>query len=221
VKFECSRLDQALRDQDSALLDAARRHAESCPACREQLEQWDGVSTAASLLRHREESPELWERIRESLTAESTRLAAKPTWPVRLRETFSQHWMFPMAAAAVLVIAAASSWVMLRPTEPSAQRQFLTERALREVEASEAAYIKSIDNLSRLAQPCLDDRSPLMAAYREKLVVLDSAISEIRDAAEGNRLNAYLQAELVSLYQEKQKTLKEVLRHAHELQQSN
>ncbi len=110
---------------------------------------------------------------------------------------------------------------MLRPTEPSTQRQFLTERALREVEASEAAYIKSIDNLSRLAQPGLDDRSPLMAAYREKLVVLDSAISEIRDAAEGNRLNAYLRAELVSLYQEKQKTLKEVLRHAHELQQSN
>jgi uncharacterized protein involved in exopolysaccharide biosynthesis len=74
--------------------------------------------------------------------------------------------------------------------------------------------VQSIDNLAKLAEPMLDQSSsPLMANYREKLTVLDAAIADIRDNLERNRLNARLNAELASLYHEKQQTLQEVLRY--------
>jgi hypothetical protein len=44
--------------------------------------------------------------------------------------------------------------------------------------------------------------------------VLDAAIADLKDNLERNRLNARLSLELVSLYQEKQKTLQEVLQNA-------
>jgi hypothetical protein len=56
--------------------------------------------------------------------------------------------------------------------------------------------------------------SPLADAYREKLVVLDSAIADLKTTIESNRYNAYLQTQLASLYGEKQKTLEEWLNHA-------
>jgi hypothetical protein len=54
----------------------------------------------------------------------------------------------------------------------------------------------------------------MAAAYREKLALLDSAISEAKATVEQNRYNTYLRAELASLYQEKQKTLQEWLQNA-------
>jgi hypothetical protein len=96
-----------------------------------------------------------------------------------------------------------------------ASRQFLTEQALQDVQVSEAAYVRSIDRLAKIAEPVLDQSpSPLIANYREKLTVLDAAIADLKDNLARNRLNARLSTELVSLYQEKQKTLQEVLQNA-------
>lgn len=53
-----------------------------------------------------------------------------------------------------------------------------------------------------------------MAAYRDKLQLLDQAIAETRAAAAGNRLNAQVQNQLAALLHEKQRTLKEVLNYA-------
>jgi hypothetical protein len=54
--------------------------------------------------------------------------------------------------------------------------------------------------------------SPLMMSYREKLLVLDSAIAECRARIDRNRFNARLRRELLSLYQEKQHTLQQVMK---------
>jgi hypothetical protein len=94
-------------------------------------------------------------------------------------------------------------------------RELLTEHALTDVREAESAYAKSIEKLSALAAQELErSPSPVAAAYREKLTMLDSAIADAKTTVEQNRYNTYLRAELASLYQEKQKTLQEWLRNA-------
>jgi hypothetical protein len=115
-----------------------------------------------------------------------------------------------LAAAAVVLIAA----LLFRPwRQPS--REFLTDEALQQVQQAESAYARSIEKLSRVAGPGIEQSpSPLAAAYREKLALLDSEIDELKATAEGNRYNVFLQTQLASLYREKQKTLQEWLDYA-------
>jgi hypothetical protein len=208
MNFDCRHLDDALREDDPELMAAAREHAASCEACRLQLQSWDEISAAARELHHEWESPGLWDRIEASL----------PARPTRFRLSYP-GWRLFASAAAVLLLTASSLWLLLKPAAPrpvtTVSRQFLTEQALQEVQVSEAAYVRSIDRLARIAEPVLDQSpSPLIANYREKLTVLDAAIADLKDNLERNRLNARLSTELVSLYQEKQKTLQEVLQNA-------
>jgi len=99
-----------------------------------------------------------------------------------------------------------------RTPEQERERRLLTEVALGEVERAETNYIRSIERLSKLAAPKLQSAdSPLLANYREKLLVLDSAIAECRAQLDQNRFNAHLRRELLVIYQMKQATLTEVL----------
>ena len=118
-----------------------------------------------------------------------------------------------MAAAAVVVLAAAllQPWRSGKP----ANRDFLTENALQEVQQAERAYARSIEKLSAVASQDLERSStPLAAAYREKLTLLDSGIAELKATVESNRYNTYLQTELAGLYRQKQLTLQEWLQNA-------
>ena len=56
--------------------------------------------------------------------------------------------------------------------------------------------------------------SPLAAAYREKLLLLDSEIADLNANVDTNRYNTYLQNQLASLYREKQQTFQEWLKNA-------
>lgn len=167
------------------------------------------ISRAARGLRRQWESPHLWPRIQAALTAEAAR-ADRRSGSARVRA-----WITLASAAAVLVLGVT---VLLRvhaprPAVPAeAERRLLTERALREVERTEGDYVRSIDALSRVAEPKVDDPdSPLMMSYREKLLLLDSAIAECRARIDGNRFNARLRQELLSLYREKQRTLQQLM----------
>lgn len=211
MNFDCTQLEDALREDDPLSMAAARAHAETCEACRTQLRSWDELSIAARDLHHEWDSPGLWNRIDASLPARRSRF--------QVMNPAHVDWRILLSAAAVLLLTISSLWLLLRPAAPrpgmAASRQFLTEQALKEAEVSEAAYVRSIDNLARLAEPVLDQSpSPLMANYREKLTVLDAAIADLKENLEHNRLNARLSTELVSLYHEKQLTLQEVLNHA-------
>ena len=84
-----------------------------------------------------------------------------------------------------------------------------------EVQLAESAYARSIEKLSAVAGESLQKSpTPLADAYREKLVLLDSAIADLKANVEHNRYNVYLQTQLASLYREKQKTLQEWLENA-------
>lgn len=211
MDFDCTQLEGALREEESLLMEAARAHAESCEACRDQLRSWDELTVAAKLLHQEWDSPELWNRINVALPAGSSRF--------NTGTGIRGGWRLFLSAAAVLLLTVSSLWLLRRPPTlrpiTAASRQSLTEQALKEARLSEAAYVHSIDNLAKLAEPVLDQSSsPLMATYREKLTILDAAIADLNDNLERNRLNARLSAELASLYHEKQLTLQEVLRHA-------
>src|SRR5439155_8189904 len=92
-----------------------------------------------------------------------------------------------LAAAAVTAMAL----VLLRPWQSApAGQDFLTDSALREVQQAESAYARSINKLTAIAGPGLEQSpSPLAAAYREKLLLLDSAIQELKANVAGNRYN--------------------------------
>jgi anti-sigma factor RsiW len=210
----CADLQAALRGDDPELTEAFARHAEGCPDCRLELALWKEISAAAPSLRKSWASPELEGRIRADLRAEA-----------RAKRRIAPVLWLPLAAAAALVLAlGARSWLNpgLRPerreaaTAPivdEAQQRLLTEQALSEVEHAEDAYARSIDALSKLAEPRLRDAdSSVLANYREKLLLLDAAIADCRAQAERNRFNAHLRLELLSIYQEKQRTLESLLK---------
>ncbi|PYQ17626.1 MAG: hypothetical protein DMF79_17220 [Acidobacteria bacterium] len=212
MTFSCTDLDEALRDQQPAALEAARAHAQTCARCRESLEVWDQIAAAAPALRQSWESPDLWPRIHQALAEESQRRSAREgLWSWRRWRT---------AAAAAGLVAAVGGWLVLRSLAPSPalapgpepERRLLTERALREVERSEAEYVASIDRLAKVAEPLLDNpSSPLLASYREKVQLLDAAIADCRAEIDRNRFNAHLRRELLSIYQEKQRTLRALM----------
>jgi len=196
--LECKDLDRALRTPE--LMPAMRAHATHCEACSRQLHLWGEISRVAPQLHEEWESPFLWQRIRANLVEESPR--PRP---------FSWRWI----PAGALVTAVAV--VLLQPWSPKQQagRDLLTESALAEVQQAETAYARSIEKLSRVAATDLDQSaSPVAAAYREKLRVLDSAIADQKSNVEANRYNTYLRTELASLYRQKQSTLQEWLHDA-------
>jgi len=170
----------------------------------------DEISRAARELHREWDSPELWPRIQAALAAEAARAERRRGLRVRT-------WLSLAAAAAVVVLGLS---VLLRVRAPGegvpaagAERRLLTDKALREVERTENDYVRSIDELSRVAEPKVEEAgSPLMMSYREKLLLLDSAIAECRARIDRNRFNARLRRELLSLYQEKQHTLQQVMK---------
>jgi hypothetical protein len=196
--LECGDLERALRTPE--LMPDMRAHAEQCAACREQLYVWAEISRLAPALHEDWENPFLWQRIQANLAAEPAR--QKMPWT---------RWAFAFAAIIVLAVAVLQP---MRRGKP-AGRDLLTENALQEVQQAEQAYSRSIEKLSAVASQDLErSSSPLAAAYREKLALLDSGIAELKATVAGNRYNTYLQTELAALYRQKQLTLEEWLQNA-------
>jgi hypothetical protein len=128
-----------------------------------------------------------------------------------------------MAAAAALFLVAMIGLQVFRNSggrEPlvnaaSTSDPLLSDRSLQEVETAEANYVRSIERLSAQARTRIENpKTPLFANYREKIQLLDSAIVEIRAQIEGNRFNSHLRRELLAMYQEKQRTLQELMKEA-------
>jgi len=187
---------------------ALEAHALACPDCRQELALYREIQAAAPQLRRDWQSPKLWPRIQMSLEAES---ATSPHRPRLLR------WM-PLAAVLALVALGVSVFlqrgVEIPATEKSeSEHRLLTEKAVEDVEDAEAAYVRSIEALSRVVEPRLRRAdSPLLMNYREKLELLDAAIADCRAQIEANRFHAGLRHELIEVYREKQKTLEQVMK---------
>lgn len=168
---------------------------------------------AAAELRDYTESPTLWPRIHQSLSGQAVAIhERRERWSwLSLFANLSISWQTATAGAFVIVLLI-SAGLLLRPKPPMQQGSLLRSKALTEVEGAESAYVHAIDKLAADAKPQLDNpATPLMANYREKLLVLDSAIDDLRAQTGHNPSNAHLRYELLAMYQEKQRTLEEVV----------
>jgi negative regulator of sigma E activity len=220
----CGRAKEAFRRDDPSAVDRLRVHAARCDECRESLALWDEISTAGPSLRKTWESPALFPRIAAAVEAEKTRrteAADAARTAANAAPTRGRFAWVPMAAAAALFVLAMVGLQVFRNSggrEPLANAgatkdALLSDRSLEDVETAEANYVRSIDRLSELARTRIENpTTPLLVNYREKLLVLDGAITETRNQIAGNRFNSHLRRELLAMYQEKQRTLQELMK---------
>jgi hypothetical protein len=216
MNVTCNDRERIFEDGTPAEWTALEAHSAACPACAEELRAWKSLSVAAEEMRDYSESPALWPRIERALAEEMARAPqGKPRrgWFPFLPQV-SMGWQTLLAGAFVMILTLSTSWVMLRQRKllASADPSLLKSQALQDVESAETNYERAIDKLAAQAKPQLDDpATPLLANYHEKLQVLDSAIDDLRAQAGMNPSNAQLRYQLLAMYQEKQRTLEEVL----------
>jgi hypothetical protein len=216
MNVTCSDRDRIFEDGTLAEWAALEAHAASCPLCAEEVRAWKSLSVAAKELRDYSGSASLWPRIERALAEEAARTAQRAerkSW-FSLLPGFSPAWQTALAGALVLVLAISAGWfVVQRPVRTVDNDQsLLKSSALKEVESAEMAYQRAIDKLAVQAKPQLENpATPLLANYHEKLLVLDSAIADLRAQAGMNPSNAQLRYRLLAMYQEKQHTLEEIL----------
>ena len=222
MNVTCSDRDSIFEDGTPAQWAALEAHAATCPACAEEVRAWKALSVAAAELRDYAPSPALWSRIETALAANAAPERA-PSLQEKLSAWlgFSLSWQLA-AVSAFAVLLLVSGGLIYRhqtitptqkPVNSTAQQDpLLKTKALDDVEKAETAYVQAIDKLAADAKPQLDKpETSLMANYREKLQVLDSAIDDLRAQAGQNPSNAHLRYQLLAMYQEKQKTLEDVL----------
>jgi hypothetical protein len=216
MNISCNDRGRIFEDGTYSEWVALETHASGCPACAEELRAWKSLSVAAQELRDYSESPALWPRIERALAEEDAR---KPRRPERNRwflfpQNIPLGWQSVAAGAFVLVLTISAVWFYIhRPDRiADSDKSLLRSATLKNVESAETAYVQAIDKLAAEASPQLDHpATPLLANYHEKLVLLDSAIAELRAQAGMNPSNAQLRYQLLAMYQEKQHTLEEVL----------
>jgi hypothetical protein len=218
----CRQFDEAMSRGTEAALAELRPHAAGCSECAAKLSLGDRIDAAAPALRRSWESPALLPRILSALELEKDKSHVRPSSEGRGSTRFG--WIPLAAAAALFVIATVGLQVfrnaggrepLFNASAAAGSQPLMSDRSLEEVESAEANYVQSIEKLSALVRPQLDNpTTPLLVSYREKLLVLDSAISEMRGQIESNRFNSHLRRELLAMYQEKQRTLQEIMKEA-------
>jgi hypothetical protein len=225
MNVTCSDRDSIFEDGTPAQWAALEAHAATCAACAEEVRAWKALSVAAAEMRDYSPSPALWSRIETALAANAGPAAA-PSWRDRMSAWlgFSVSWQLAAVSAFAVLLLVAGGLIyrhqtIAPPKPPDAansshptQDPLLKSKALDDVEKAETAYVQAIDKLAADAKPQLDKpETPLMANYREKLQVLDSAIDDLRAQAGQNPSNAHLRYQLLAMYQEKERTLQDVL----------
>jgi hypothetical protein len=214
-QFDCGDLEQALREESPELVASLEQHATTCASCRAELNIWREISAAALTMHKEWESSALWPRIENSLQTEMARPRGWRAWFSDLNLVPQMRWQIALATLVFVATSGVGAWLLMHrnTSTPANDAHLLTDQAVQQVEQAQRNYEQSIDKLAKLAEPKLNAAStPLLKNYREKLDLLDSAISECRTNLERNQANAYLRSELLSFYQEKQQTLEQVLR---------
>ncbi len=218
MNVTCNDRDSIFEDGSPEHWAALEAHAASCAACAEQLRSWKSLSVAAAELRDYSPDPLLWTRIESALAANAGTSRPPVSWWDRSSAWlgFRLSWQLVAAGAFALLLLASGGWLyrseMKHSSTTAGQDPLLKMKALGEVERAETAYVRAIDKLAADAKLQLDNpETPLLANYREKLQVLDSAIDDLRAQAGQNPSNAHLRYQLLAMYQEKQQTLQEIL----------
>jgi hypothetical protein len=212
----CEDRDRILLDGTPAERAALEAHSANCAVCTEELRCWKALSAAAREMRDYSDSPLLWSRIERALSAEAAannQRSGRWAW-LSIGFGLSLGWQTAVATTLVLILTVFAGWLYWPPAGPGpgGDESLLKSPALADVERAQTAYVQAIDKLAAEAKPALENpATPLQASYREKLLVLDSAINDLRAQAGMNPSNAHLRRQLLAMYQEKQQTLEDIL----------
>jgi hypothetical protein len=211
VNLTCQDRDRILRDGSPAEWNALELHTAQCSACAEEVRAWKALSAAAQELRDYKHNPSLWPRIERTLSAHQEQREGRWNWT-----SFGFSWQTAAASALALLLLVGGAWFYAKrpglPLTPQKAGPLLKSKALAQVERTEKAYFRAIEQLAVEAQLQLGNpRTPLLVSYREKLLILDSAIDDLRAQASQNPSNVHLRYQLLAMYQEKQHTLQDVL----------
>lgn len=199
MNITCERIDDLLLEGDALSLATAEQHAATCDACRETLDSWNDISGVARGMRADWQNDMLWPRIERALRKERGRSRA-------------HLWQIAAAIIVLTSLAAIAWYAHVRNDQKAFDNVIIRETALEQVERAEQAHVAAINQLEKVAGPKLaKDDSPLMVNYKEKLMLLDDAIAECKKNVDGNRQNAHLRRQLLTIYSEKQHTLQEVV----------
>jgi hypothetical protein len=215
MNITCDDRERIFLDGSPEEWAALKQHANTCAVCGQELRAWKQLSAAAEEIRDYRESPALWARIETSLRQQQAVTSPRKSFWSSLE--FWRHsspaWQSALVAAMVVALAISSGYLYTHRVVPTVDHRntLLKSGALAEVERTERDYMAAIDKLAADAGPQLGTDTPLMASYREKLLVLDSAIADLRLQAGENPSNAHLRYQLLAMYQEKQQTLQDVL----------
>lgn len=215
MNINCDDRDRIFLEGSPEEWAALEQHANTCAVCGEELRAWKQLSAAAKEMRDYQESPALWSRIESSLRQQQAAPAPRKSYWSALDfwHRISPAWQSVLVGAMVVALAISSGYLythrVVTPVDHG--NTLLKTGALAEVERAERDYMAAIDKLASDAAPQLGTDTPLMASYREKLLVLDSAIADLRVQAGENPSNAHLRYQLLAMYQEKQQTLQDVL----------
>ena len=215
MNISCNDRERIFLDGSPDEWAAFEQHARTCAACAEQLRAWQQLSIAAVELRDYRESSVLWSKIEASLREQQAAATRKRflSFPDFAR-LLSRSWQMALAGTMVVALAVAAGYLYNHRSAaviPDTSNKLLKSRALADVERTERDYMAAIDKLATEASPQLGSDTPLMASYREKLLVLDTAIADLRAQAGENPSNAHLRYHLLAMYEEKQQTLEDVL----------
>lgn len=214
MNMQCDDRERIFLDGSPEEWAAFEQHAVTCAACAEELRAWKQLSVAAEEMRDYEESPALWARIESSLRQQAAPTSRVKFWGFM---DFWRHaataWQPALVGAMLVALAVSGGYLVIHRSGSSADpgNKLLKTSALTEVERAEREYMSAIDKLAAETGPQLGTDTPLMASYREKLLVLDSAIADLRAQAGENPSNAHLRNQLLAMYQEKRQTLQDVL----------
>jgi len=212
----CKDRERIFEDGTPGEWAALEAHADSCPACAEELKAWKSLSVAAQEMRDYTDSPSFWPRIERALVEDAQRNTQRTVgrgW-LSFLPSIPLSWQTAVAGAFVLVLTISAGWIYFhRPGRiVESDKSLLKSAALENVEHAEAVYVQAIEKLAEETKPQLENpATPLLANYQEKLAVLDSAIADLQVQAGLNPSNAQLRQQLLAMYQEKQHTLEEVL----------
>lgn len=202
MNIQCSEVDTLLLEGDRFSMEIAERHGATCAACAQKLAEWNEISTTAQGMKAAWQNEMLWPRIDRALQKAVQR---KSLW---------RPWMQVAASVAIFAFLSVIVWTAhVRMKANEFDKQILRVAAVDEVERQQQALAHAIENLEKQTDTKLDDpATPLLVSYKEKLMLLDDAISQCEDAIKQNRKNAHLRKQLMAMYSEKQQTLQNVLR---------
>jgi hypothetical protein len=216
MNIKCEDRDRIFEDGTPAEWAALKAHSAHCAVCAEELRTWKSLSATARELRDYSDTPSLWPRIERALVEQAAarkHRAERWGW-LSFGRGFSLGLQTAVAGALVLILTVSAAWVYRHRPQPLEQvdHSLLKSPALAEVERAQAAYEQAIDKLAAQAKPELEkSTTPLQANYREKLLLLDSAINDLRAQAGMNPSNTHVRQQLLAMYQEKQQTLEDIL----------